>query len=237
MTVKTRASRRPRQIRQAGVRATAPVSARRPARRQLLLAGIVAVITVVVVVGNSAQQPAPAAPVAGLRAAANVLGDPAAPVTIEEWADFQCPACRTFAMTTESQLRSDYIATGKVRFVFRHMAFLGPESIWAAEAAECAGDANQFWPMHDRLYAAQQGENNGAFSKANLQKVGDGAGLGVGFGACLASGRYGTKVGDDTAAGVAKGVTATPTLFVNGRKLEGVQTIEQLRAAIDPLLR
>lgn len=231
-------SRRPRQVRHAGVPATAPVSARRPAGRQLLLAGIVAVIAVVVVVvGTSTHEPAPAAPLAGLRAAANVLGDPAAPVTIEEWADFQCPACRAFAMTTESQLRSDYIATGRVRFVFRHMAFLGPESIWAAQAAECAGDANQFWPMHDRLYAAQQGENNGAFSKANLQKIGDGAGLGVGFGACLASDRFGTKVREDTAAGKAKGVTATPTLFVNGRKLEGVQTIEQLRAAIDPLLR
>ena len=173
----------------------------------------------------------------GIRVAANVMGEANAPVTIEEWADLQCPACRAFALGTEPQLRTAYIATGKVQFVFHHMAFIGPESIWAGEAVECAGEQNRFWDLHDRLYASQGGENTGTFSKANLEKIASDIGLGSGFGACLESDRYAQRVRDDTNAGQAKGVTATPTLFVNGRKLEGVQSIDQLRAIIDPLTK
>lgn len=196
---------------------------------------ILAVVGFIALSSATPQAPAPLAP--EIRAAANVLGDTNAPVTIEEWADFQCPACRIFATTTEPQLRSEYVATGKVRFVFRHMAFLGRESLWAAEGAECAGEGNRFWDFHDRLYAAQGGENSGTFSKANLQQIADALSLGSGFNACLTSDRYSQRVRDEIAIGPTKGVTATPTLFINGRKLEGVQSIEQLRAIIDPLLK
>ena len=186
----------------------------------------------------NAQSAPPPPPVAsGIRVAGSVMGEPTAAVTVDEWADLQCPACRAFALGTEPQLRTAYIATGKVRIVFHHFAFIGQESLWAGEALECAGEPNRFWDLHDRLYAVQGGENTGTFSKANLEKIASDLGLGPGFNSCLETDRYLQRVKDDTNAGQAKGVTATPTFFVNGRKLEGVLSFDQLRAILDPLVK
>jgi protein-disulfide isomerase len=209
-----------------------------PNRRQLTIVAAFAVIAVVAVIfiANSQNAASPPPTASGIRVSANVMGQSNAPVTIEEWADLQCPACRQFAVGTEPQLRTAYIATGKVRFVFHHLAFIGQESIWAGEAVECAGEQNRFWDLHDRLYAVQGGENSGTFSKANLEKIAGDIGLGADFNVCLESDRYLQRVTDDTKAGQAKGVNATPTLFVNGRKLADV-SIDGLRAAIDPLIK
>jgi len=208
-----------------------------PSRRQLTIVAALAVIAVVAIIfiANS-QSAAPPPTPSGISVSASAMGQSNAPVTIEEWADLQCPACRQFAIGTEPELRTAYIATGKVRFVFHHLAFIGQESIWAGEAVECAGEQNRFWDLHDRLYAVQGGENSGTFSKANLEKIDGDIGLGVGFNACLESDRYLQRVTDDTKAGQAKGVNATPTLFVNGRKLADT-SIGGLRAAIDPLIK
>lgn len=165
-----------------------------------------------------------------------VRGVATAPVTIDEYADFQCPACGQFARTTEAQLVSTYIASGQVRLVFHHFAFIGMESNWAAEAAECAGEQGRFWEMHDRLYASQAGENKGAFTKEKLKGIGTSLGLGAGFAACVDSGRYAQQVRDATQEGTARGVKATPTLFVDGKKIEGAASFEQLRAIIDAAL-
>ncbi len=171
-----------------------------------------------------------------IRQASHVRGVDTAAVTIEEWADFQCPACGQFARATEPQLLSSYIAKGQVKLVFRHFAFLGPESQWAAEAAECADEQGKFWEFHDRLYASQAGENRGAFSKDNLKRIGDALGLGQSFAACVDSGRYAQQVRDEMNVGTGKGVKATPTLFVGDRKIEGAATYDQLQAVLDPLL-
>lgn len=165
-----------------------------------------------------------------------VRGAATAPVTIEEYADFQCPACGQFARNTEAQLLRTYVADGSVKIVFHHFAFLGMESNWAAEATECAGEQGRFWELHDRLYSSQAGENKGAFSKANLKKMGADLGLGAGFAACVDSGRYAQTVRDATQEGSARGVKATPTLFVDGKKIEGAASFEQLKAIIDAAL-
>jgi protein-disulfide isomerase len=168
--------------------------------------------------------------------AARTIGRADAAVTIEEWADFQCPACGMFARATEPRLVSTYIADGRVQLVFHHMAFLGSESGWAAEAAECAGEQGRFWDYHDQLFAAQRGENKGAFSRDNLKRIGADLGLGPAFASCVDSKRYAQGVRDETQNGKDRGVVATPTLFVNGRKIEGALTYDQVRAIIDPLL-
>jgi len=165
-----------------------------------------------------------------------IRGLATAPVTIEEYGDFQCPACALFARSTEQQLIATYIAEGKVRLVFHHFAFLGLESNWAAEAAECAGEQGKFWEFHDQLYASQAGENRGAFSRDNLKRLGVALGLAPSFGACVDSGRYAQVVREQTKAGQERGVRATPTLYVGDRKLEGAPTLDQLKAIIDPLL-
>lgn len=164
------------------------------------------------------------------------VGPADAPVTIEEWADYQCPACGTFARKTQRELLETYVAAGRVRFVYRNFAFLGNESRWAAEAAECAADEGRFWEFHDLLFASQAGENKGAFAKGKLKAMGESLGLGSAFTACVDSGRYEDAVRDETREGQALGVRATPTLIINGRAIRGALSMDQLRAVIDPLL-
>ena len=209
-----------------------------PSGTQIGIASVVAILVVAAFIWLGNTQPVTPAPISSsMRLSGTVMGEANAPVTIEEWADFQCPACRAFAVNTEPQLRAAYIATGKVRFIYQNFAFLGVESDWAAQAAECAAAEGRFVDYHDRLYAAQGGENSGAFSKANLKKIGVDLGLGGQFATCVDSGAYAAKVRDSRSAGQAKGVQATPTLFINGTKVEGMLTFDQLRAKVDPLLK
>jgi len=77
--------------------------------------------------------------------AANTINNPGAKVTIVEFSDFQCPFCGRFHSTVEAQLMKDYVQTGQVTFVYKHSAFLGQESVWSAQAAECAADQGKFW--------------------------------------------------------------------------------------------
>lgn len=207
-------------------------------RTQIIAAAVVAVLAVAALIylGNSSStQPVASVP-PGVVQNGQVRGQPNAPVTIDEWADFQCPACGLFVRNTESQLLTTYIAQGKVKLVFHDFAFLGQESNWAAEAAQCAGEQSKFWEFHDKLYASQRGENQGAFSKDNLKKFASDLGLGPQFGSCLDSGRYAQAIRDEQKTGQGLGVKSTPTLFVNGKKLEGAYSFDELKAIIDPLL-
>ena len=91
----------------------------------------------------------------------NSLGDPNAPIKIEEFSDFQCPYCQNFHDQTEALLVEQYVNTGKVYFTYRSMGnFLSQnigggktESQDAALAAYCAGDQNKFWDMQAYLFA------------------------------------------------------------------------------------
>jgi protein-disulfide isomerase len=232
-------ARTPRQVRLPREPGVIPARRTGPSRLQLGIAAAIAVAAVaaLIILGNLQQPATPSASAAGIAVSANAMGVATAPVTIEEFADFQCPACRAFATGTEPQLRTAYIATGKVRLVFRHFAFIGVESTWAGEAVECAGEEGRFFDLHDRVYSLQRGENTGTFSKLNLQRIAHDLGLSAGFDACLAGDRYAQRVRSDTTAGQQKGVAATPTLFINGRKYEGTMSFEQLQAIIDPLLK
>ena len=122
-------------------------------------------------------------------------GAATAQVVVEEFADFQCPACRRFFEGPARQLEAEYVSTGKVRFVFRHYAFLGQESRWAAEAAECANEQGRFWDYYEKLFTEQGGENVGVFSKPNLQRFAGELSLDTAsFNKCLTSGKYTARV-------------------------------------------
>ena len=217
-------------------RAAAHGRAGRIPGRYIAIAVAVAVVVFAGLIWFTQAGSAPAASTAPVAQSSYVRGDANAPVTIDEWADFQCPACGSFARTTEQQLLTSYIAQGKVKLVFHNYAFLGMESVWAASAAECAADQGKFWEFHDKLYASQIGENRGTFSKDNLKRFGADLGLGTAFAPCVDSDRYAQRVSDERKSGDALGVRATPTLFVGGQKIEGAASLDQLRAIIDPLL-
>jgi len=124
-----------------------------------------------------------------------------------------------------------------VRFVFRHFAFLGDESRWAAEAAECANEQGRFWDYYEKLFAEQAGENVGTFSLENLKRFAAELGLDTKrFNQCLDSGKYSAKVQRETLQGRQEGVRGTPTVFVNGRLVEDGGDYAALRAAIEAVL-
>ena len=166
------------------------------------------------------------------------IGDPNAPVTIIEFADFQCPYCGRFFAETKPQIDEQYMQSGKVRFAYFNFAFLGPESNWAAEAAECAADQDKFWEYHDKLYDSQSGENQGAFNKDNLKQFAEELGLDASaFNECLDSGKYSQLVQDESSLASSIGVRSTSTFLINGQAVVGAQPYEIFQQTIDSLLK
>ena len=159
-------------------------------------------------------------------------------VTLEEFADFQCSHCMQFALGIGKQIKENFVEAGKIRFVFRHFPFIGPESFRAAEATECAADQNKFWEYHDTVFENWKGVNEGHFSDDNLKLFADSLQLDRGaFDACFDSRKYLGKVESDIRRGEQLGVRGTPSLFLNGEMLtpssneELVQLIESAIAA------
>lgn len=161
-------------------------------------------------------------------------GEAEAPVTIIEFSDFQCPFCGRFATGAGKQIEAEYIKSGKVRFGYWPMAFLGDESLWAAEAGECAADQDKFWEFHDKLFSSQNGENQGAFSKENLKKFAEEIGLDTAaFNECMDSGKYTLIVQEQTNTANQLGVRSTPAFIINGLPVLGAQPFESFQKLIE----
>lgn len=162
------------------------------------------------------------------------LGSNDAKVTIVEFADFQCPFCGEWQKNVFPKLKAEYIDTGKVRFAYWDFPFLGQESVMAATAARCAKEQNKFWEFHDALFAAQKGENQGAFNLTSLNRIATNLKLDQKtFEACLHDKNYKQTINDifDKANGV--GISSTPTIVINGYKFEGVMPWGKYKQIID----
>ena len=165
----------------------------------------------------------------GVAAEGRTLGSADAPVTVEIWSDFQCPACMNFATQIEPQTISTYVVPGKVRFVYRDAAFQGmkstssyDESVEAAAGARCAADQGRFWEMHNWLFANWNGENEGAFAADRLRAIASAANLDMtSYDSCMAIGDKQAAARSETNDGRTAGVDHTPTLVVNGQPVVG----------------
>jgi protein-disulfide isomerase len=163
------------------------------------------------------------------------MGEKTAKVAIVEWGDYQCPWCGTFTREMAPKLIEQYVKPGLVTYEFRNFAFLGAESVRAAEAAACAADQNAFWPYHNTLYQNQQGENQNAFSNARLQQIAAALSLDTGaFNRCLDSGEKKAAVEQSAAEARKQGIDSTPTIFVDGAEVPWQW--ETLKPAIDAAL-
>ena len=179
------------------------------------------------------QPPAPVAPKALLDEPAQGAED--APVTIIEFADFRCGFCLRHFVQTLPILKEEYIAAGKVRYIFRNFPILGVQSRWAALAAECAHEQGRFWEYHDKLFAlTQQGQE---FVRSRLKSVAAELGLdSAQFDSCLDSSKYLDEVQEDFTLGQNEGVTGTPAFLINGELLIGAQPIERFRELVEQAL-
>lgn len=140
----------------------------------------------------------------------------------------------------------NYIASGKVRLMFRHFPFIEPapggELTQAANASMCAAEQGRFWDYHDILFANQSGENQGAFANRRLVAFAESLGLDMtAFTACFNEDRYRDQINADENAGLALGVNSTPTIVVNGTIVQNadprlVPTYADITQAIDAAL-
>lgn len=158
-----------------------------------------------------------------------------APVTVVEYADFQCPACGVFATTMEAGIVKDYIDTGKVRLVFHDFPLpQHANAIPAAEAARSAADQGAFWPYHDLLYAKQAEWENSPDPLALFAAYAEQLKLDRGkFEAAFNSHTHRatiTQLYQDSSSG---GVNQTPTFVIDGKAYYA----NELRTAIDAALK
>lgn len=178
-----------------------------------------------------------ALPAALAQAVRPSLGDANAPVVIVEYADFQCPFCGAFAREVQPQIEAAYVKTGKVRFEWRDFAWMGDESLAAANAARCAADQGAFWSYHDRLYAARVAPNSGTFSRERLLADAQALRLDTSsFTACLDGQNHRTEVAADTAEATRLGMTGTPTFLINGQRIVGAQPFDVFATTIEQAL-
>lgn len=176
----------------------------------------------------------------------NKVGNPDAPIKIDEYADFQCPYCRIFFENTEKLLMDNYVANGTVYFEYHSFGeFIGAESVSAAQAAYCAGDQGKFWQMHATIFTNQTGENVGAFSDRRLIAFAEQLELDMDeWNSCYDSGKYSDKIEQDGKDALAVGAEATPTFIltytVNGevktKSIQGAQTFDVLQQEIEAAL-
>lgn len=154
-----------------------------------------------------------------------------AKVTVIEFSDYQCPFCGRHARDTLPQIEREYVASGKIRYVFRNFPIesIHPQAFKAHEAANCAGDQGKYWEMHDRLFAFQQ-----ALGASELPAHAEALGLNrAGFEECLASGRHAEKIRSDLKDGMKLGIRGTPTFLVGATDSDRdtVKIVNALRGA------
>jgi protein-disulfide isomerase len=217
-----------------------PPARRRRSRSRLQRWGPIVLLVVAVVAGiafqaaRSHSQAAQAVPAHALGpGGGELLGRSSAPVLVEEYGDFQCPVCGQWERTVGPTVRR-LVDQGRVRFEYHPIAFIGPESLAAANAAEAAGDEGRFWAFHDLLFADQAPENSGALTTDRLLELGRQVGLtSQRFQQRVTDGTYDNWVRQATDQASQRGVTGTPTVFVNGRQVDAALTTQGLLAAVD----
>jgi protein-disulfide isomerase len=173
-----------------------------------------------------------------------LLGDPAAPLVMVEFGDYQCGACAQFGQTIFPELKERYIDTGKLRFAYRHMPSPArPFAREAAEAAACAAEQGRFWAIHEALMVAAP-----RLDAASIAAAADTAAVDrKALDACVASGAGRAALDQDVREALAQRLRSTPTFMfgqmnAGGRfqpraTIAGTGTSEGLYQAIDTLLK
>lgn len=204
-----------------------------------LLAGLIAVVLAVA----TDNEPSPVTPPdhSGIPSAwqnRNVLGDPEAPVTVQAWEDFRCPACAAFNQRVKPGLVDNYIASGQIKLEFRHFPLQQhePGASLAAQASECAADQGRFWDYHDRVFQATSSGAN-AFLMERLIDYAVELDLDRDtFESCLTNQEHLLTISESLQAARTAGHNSTPTVLVDGVRVDNPLDFEAVSATIDSRL-
>jgi protein-disulfide isomerase len=229
-------------------------------RRMLQLGGVLAAAVVIVVVaivvssggsekkGGSSEGAAVGSSevqqlLQGIPQKGTVLGKPNAPVTVIEFADLKCPFCRDYTLRIQPEIVAGYVRTGKVKMIWRNLAFVGndpKDTQSAALAATAAGLQNKLWDFTDVFYRNQGDESTTYVTDDFLKKIGAGVpGLDVNrMLADRAKVEVQQQLAEAQSAASTSGVDSTPTFFVQKGKAPPtrVPSFSELKQAIDKAL-
>jgi protein-disulfide isomerase len=210
------------------------------------VAAAVALILVAVFLRDDSSAPPPTpTPVVdlnGIPQAGRLLGPPDAPVTLIEYADPQCPACRVYTEEYFPTVVDDYVRPGRLKTEFRGFPFIGDDSVKAYRFLLAAGEQDRLWNLQEALYRHQGGENDGWVTDDLIRELGSQiAGLDVDR---LFSDAERDDIAREAAGAEARaqaaGIQGTPTLLlqIGDEEPYVIQfaTVEQLRAALDDAL-
>ncbi len=193
--------------------------------------------------GLAGARQAPPKPTTATVAISNkpVMGSESAPVTVVEFADYQCPYCLRFTKTTFPYLKREYIDTGKVRWVALNLPLpFHKDARKAAQAAHCAGEQGKFWEMREELF-----KNPQKLAAEHLPEHAASVGVDVkAFNACMASDRHMSDIDQDAKDASAVRLTGTPSFIVGktasdritGQVIIGAQPLNVFSAAIKKAL-
>ena len=231
--------------------AMTPSSSNRPSGRAVVLAFAVAIaaalaLVAVALIGRSdSSSPATQSPVVdlvGIPQDGRLLGSADADVTLIEWADPQCPACRMYTEEFFPTVVDEYVRPGKVNTEFRGFPFLGDDSVKAYRFLLAAGEQDKLWNLQEALYRHQGGENSGWVTDDLIREQASQI-EGLDVDQLFADAERDDIVAEAEGAeakGEAAGITGTPTLMLQiGNQspyLIQVATVEQLRDALDGAL-
>lgn len=175
---------------------------------------------------------------------APALGSPDARVTIVEFGDYQCTWCHRWHESTKDSIISDYVDTGKVRFLFKDFPIndkADRASSLASEASYCAADQGKYWDYHDVLYNNWDGENTGWVTSESLKGFASDIDLdGIQFAQCLDSGKYASLVSQNYNLAASVGLNATPSFIVlvdgqTPKLIQGAQPYATFQKVIDQI--
>ncbi len=166
-----------------------------------------------------------------------LMGKVDAPVKIEEFADFECPACAGFATITEPDVRSRIIDAGLANLTYYDFPLTQHRNTLAASnAAACADEQGKFWPMHDRLFSAQDEWNGEATDKPKpfFKRYAGEIGLDVAkWETCFDARKYQKRINANLAEGLRKGVGSTPSFIIGSKLYRGMNGYDQLKKIVD----
>jgi protein-disulfide isomerase len=174
---------------------------------------------------------------------ATALGSDSAKTTIVEFGDYQCTWCMRFHKETRDDIMTNYVDTGKVRFLFKDFSIndlSDRASSLAAEASYCAADQGKYWEYHSELYHNWNGENTGWVTKESLRQFASNVGISdqAAFSQCLDSGKYASVVRDNYILAKNIGLNATPSFIIipeNGQPqlLQGAYPYQTFQQVLD----
>lgn len=211
--------------------------------------GFIAVVVVVLAAGGAGlwatmqNRPAPIELPSGapaMKAEGYLRGNPNAPVSIIEFADFECPGCGQFATLQGPDIKQRLVDAGLANFRFYDFPLtqIHQNTLFAHLSAACANDQGKFWEMHDQLFAGQPDWSTQA--TGNPRKLIDGYAAAIGldmaaYSTCMDSQKHLAQIQANQAEGNTRGVNSTPTIIVGNKVYPGGLTFDELKKVVDSL--